>query len=288
MPKNKKTRMRRVPGREARSISGGPHPLDFDLGGFSVHDPEGLAKLIAREVEDQSDLTLIVKRQESYLCEAGIEAWEGQLLSLDWGQWPPKHCRGRVHKPSPDRIEGKSEVMARLSEEIGFTRTTLLKISGQTFTRDGERIFFLTMTWAVYRLLQAWIRPDRRDALDRVALSPDTRRRRREYLAYLEREVGRLRARRTAKHDLAYDIDPAVQDEVEAFRQFVQRKGLPHGRVQLGQLRVFDPIIGWRRLRNALTADDSRDALVRLVKQGYLRERELVKAEVREVGPGVK
>ncbi len=288
MPKNKKTRMRRIPGRKARTISGGPHPLDFDLGGFSVHDPEGLAKLIAREVEDQSDLTLVNKRQESYLCEEGIEAWEGQLLCLDWGELPPKHCRGRVHKPSPDSLEGKSEVMARLSEEIGFTRTTLLKISGQTFTISGERTFPLTMTWAVYQLLQAWIRPDRRDALDRVALSPDTRRRRREYLAYLKREVARLRARRAARHDFAFDIDPAVRDEVELFRQFVQRKGLPHGRVQLGELRVFDPIIGWRRLRHTLTSDDSREALVRLVKQGYLRERELVKAEVREVGPGVK
>ncbi len=59
---------------------------------------------------------------------------------------------------------------------------------------------------------------------------------------------------------------------------------MPYGRAELGELRALDPIIAWNPLRKALFGPE-RKKLTLLVKQGFRRERELVRAELRAIGP---
>lgn len=157
---------------------------------------------------------------------------------------------------------GKSDVITYAAEEIGISYTSLWRL----VHAESE-----VLRWDAVRRLQQWLTKEEWKSVEKHLFSSEVRRKRREYLAYLDRETRRYTARRTRRHDILFT--PGVETIVSQFAHKAKR--FPRHRVELAKFRVFDPIVGWVGLRETL---DESDVLT-LVKQGFKREATLLKKE---------
>jgi hypothetical protein len=135
-----------------------------------------------------------------------------------------------------------------------------------------------------------------RRSLDHVVLGPNVQRVVREYLAYVERELVRYKARRSSKHNIAplktKDHGDKPRKEWLTRRDFwirAARIGTPATRAQLADLRTYDPIVGWTRLRDAFSRKPlTRNEQSRIVRAGYRREERLLRMEKRVLRAAVQ
>jgi hypothetical protein len=163
--------------------------------------------------------------------------------------------------------QSKSEAIAQAAADLQISYSVLFRlIHGQQST----------MSWKVESQLRKAAGDDW-SILERFLLSSHDRRMRREYQALLLREITRYEQRRRER-DIVFFL-PAEARERESFARQAQLLGFPAPRQRLAELRVFDPIIAWRRLRENMS-NQERLLLVRL---GFKRERELLKLEHRHL-----
>lgn len=163
---------------------------------------------------------------------------------------------------------GKSTVIEEVAEEIGISYTSLWRLV------HGEGEVF---RWDVVRRLHRWLTSEEWRTAERHLFSSQVRRKRREYLSYLNREIGRYRSRRNRQHDITFS--PAIRAIVDQFAR--KATAFPYTRVELAELRVFDPVFGWRGLRETLDEND----ILGLVKQGFNREATLLRKEAQYLEP---
>ena len=135
-------------------------------------------------------------------------------------------------------------------------------------------------TWRTLVRLGAWLGTD--GELLRHALSQDARRRRTEYLGYLDREMARLRKGRPTKHNYTFQGEGALEAG-ESFATYARNRGLPATRAELANLRVVDPLVGWKRLRWSLLG---REAELAIIRDGFRRERRLARQEAKILADG--
>ena len=160
----------------------------------------------------------------------------------------------------------QTEILEHVARQIGISRSQLHRLVNGKL--DGT-------SWRTVGKLERWVgEASIVTRLRRCVLGKDTARRRREYVAYLDREIERLRNHRAAKHDFPFIGE--LRAELEKFSSYAQDRGCPAPRLQLAMLRVVDPVIGWRRLWRSLQPDE----LLAIVRDGFRRERRLVKREM--------
>jgi hypothetical protein len=163
---------------------------------------------------------------------------------------------------------GKSTVIDEAAEEIGVSYSSLWRL-----IHAESRV----LRWDVVTRLHRWLTSEEWKTAERHLFSSQVRRKRREYLAYLDREIVRYRSRRNHKHNITFSS--AIQTVVDQFAKTA--KPFPYTRVELAKLRVFDPVIGWRGLQQTLNEND----LLGLVKQGFKREATLLRKEAQYLEP---
>lgn len=162
-----------------------------------------------------------------------------------------------------------SELLAATARQIGISYATLHRL-----THGSSK----TIEWRTIWLVQNYLSDEHeRKLILTYILKPETRRARREYEAYVVRELGRLTRKRYPKHDVL----PGGAGRLlwERFQRAALQLGADGRRIRLGQIRVYDALIGWRRTWNGLRPEE----LKRLLRNGYLRELELIGVEHRQL-----
>jgi hypothetical protein len=162
-----------------------------------------------------------------------------------------------------------SELLTTTARQIGISYATLYRL-----THRSSATVDWTTIWNLLRYL--------RDEGDRKAilsclLTPGARRVRQGYVAFVVRELRRLSRKRLGKHDvLMFDAERTLW---VGFQLDARRLGADARRIELSQLRVYDALIGWSRLRAGLEPAER----ARLAKSAYRRELEILRLERREL-----
>lgn len=164
-----------------------------------------------------------------------------------------------------------SDALAAAARDLGVSPPTLRRLV-KVSAKHGNSI-----SWRLLRRLEAIFRerwPDVWRELELAALGTRGKRVLAEYDGYLRREMARYSAHRTEKHNLYLSRDE--RREREAFVTEVKKLGGPEKRAILGDLRVFDPLVGWGPLRRAMPPGQR----LLVVRRGYRRDRELLRREM--------
>jgi hypothetical protein len=242
-------------------------PRGVGEGGFAVFKPIVFGELIGREV-----------------AKAGtpdLEWREGQLTAPFWVRKPSaKRLNDERSKALKKEREGdifawlrfkeqhsnlsKSEAFAKVARKWNLSSATLHRIV------YGKAA---TITWRTHRELRRVLEPKGLwRKVERVLFSPQQL----DFFHYLEGERSRYRTGRTRQND--YRPTQAIQREMKRFERLSVRLGMPAWRVDLANLRVFDPLIAHFALRKKRLLDHQET--LKLVRLGYRRETMLVRAEV--------
>lgn len=181
-----------------------------------------------------------------------------------------------------------SEALAEAADYFGISYSTLHRIVRPP-KRSGRNAVHVS-AGTFYKLRKKLNAEPFQRQLDVAVLGERGIRIVREYLAFIERETSRFQAHR--HNEDRYSIFPRQEWKPRSARaprktpdwvarvtfwKQVSALGLPAPRARLGDLRVYDGVVGWSRLRCALKPKDTR----RLVTAGYRRETRLVRAEAR-------
>lgn len=239
-------------GGKRKSPASRGRPRGWAETSLAIHDPQRAARVLCKAVSR---------------TDARLE-WDKASGALKSGFWL-KRTKKRVRRClkygwsiSVELGVSTSVLLAGVAEEWGMSYSTLHRLTHGTVER---------VSWRTVLALQRRMDPAEYEQLERALVTPESHRLVRWYAAYIKRENKRLSARRRGKHNILATKWEAA--EWKRFRLRAQNLGLPAPRCRLAMLRVYDPIIGWSRLR--LRAR-SRERIFRL---GFRRELELMKEE---------
>jgi hypothetical protein len=243
-----------------------------ETGPVEVADPAGLARAVCGILAKQSRLF----------------EWDGRTLSsVHFRKLRKAKVRagvvsavGRTRAEVEERLENAaweqarrgvsvSELLTMTAERIGIHRSTLYRLT----QGSSHRIEWTT----IWRLLEYVRDEGDRKAILSYILTPEARRVRREYVAYVSRELQRLSAKRVGKHVMV--VFGAEKKLWQSFDKRALQLGADERRIRLGHLRVYDALIGWRRLRRGLQLGER----VQLARDAYRRELEILRLERREL-----
>ena len=161
----------------------------------------------------------------------------------------------------------KTELLQDVAGRTGVSRPTLHRLM------HGVQ---KATSWRTLSRIEKWLRSEEEwRKILRCVLEPAEYRKRREYLAYVDRELERVQVMRHEKH--TFFLSGPLQEAAADFRDFVRNRGLPATRAELGIYRAVDPLVGWGKFRRAL----SQERKHALLKEALRRERGLVKEEAR-------
>lgn len=211
--------------------------------------------------------------------------WDGTMLAPTFWR---KRTAGRVKDGEREFGKSFAEALSEAATHFGVSYSTLHRIVRPPSPAAGAQSLGGVNAATFYRIRKASHPPDseafRRD-LDSVVLGPKVGRLIREYLAYVERELDRLTAHRSVKHELLPPVHKQSKGK-EVFRKdwlarqkfFGRAKelGAPATRARLGDLRVWDPIVGWKQMREGLSTRE----FSRILRAGYRREERLLRNEM--------
>jgi hypothetical protein len=158
-----------------------------------------------------------------------------------------------------------SELLTTTARQIGVSYATLYRVTHGTAA---------AVSWETIWRLQGYCRGEAdRHAILAAVLTPKARRVRREYAAYVSRELQRLSRRRLGKHDVP--LSASERTLLHRFHAKALRVGADARRIRLAQLRAYDGLVGWSRLREAIQPAER----ARLIKRAYRHELELLQLE---------
>ena len=236
----------------------------WDSGRFRIHDPTGFAKVLVHWLSKHYPIRWKNDRPEALWYrqrKPKRELFEAEFLeAAKGGDLARSLLLGKYG-------ESKSEIISRAASDLEISYAVLFRLM------HGQQN---SMSWKVQTQIKRLTKNDW-SRLERFLLSKAVRRARREYDALILREVTRYQQKRRAR-DTVFFL-PGELAERDRFARLAQDLGLPARRLALAELRVFDPIIAWRRLRFTLSEKDR----LSLVKIGFKRERELLKLEQKEL-----
>lgn len=165
----------------------------------------------------------------------------------------------------PDEERGdKTEILDEVADALKVSRSTIRRlVLGET----------QVISWAVVAGLQRWLEPHDVRALEQALFMKDARKNRREYVRYLKQQRHRLRSGHSRKHDFVFPRE--LDKPRQRFRD--SDRHMDAWRLEVADLRVYEPIVGWRGLWEAMSADEKEQ----FAKLGYKREELLRSVEKR-------
>lgn len=239
-----------------------------------IYDQEGLRILMSKRLGNgQFDLE-----------------WDGaQLGPVYWLKRTPERVA------AGEEVFGTSfaEALSKAAAFFGVSYSSLHRmVRPLVRTRVGTPPRRLSAA-CFYRIRKVRHYPDTeafRKQLDHVVMGPTVSRVVREYLAYIEREIDRFGIHRAQKHEMIfrkYSPKGELRKEFlarQSFHKSCARLGAPATRAVLADRRIYDVIIGWQRMRNALLGSEQS----RIVRAGYRRELQLLRNEMNVLRDAIK
>lgn len=283
-------RLRTRVERARRRGAGGMHPARSRRASPAPRPPRpprrsGGYLAVALPVADPAAVQRIVCENLLALPAYALE-WDGRELTAVWH-------RKRTPKRTPEveeyireaKLNGTgvsraaaegyvfgtamSAELTRAAGDLGVSYSTLYRL-----VRGQIRTVSWRLAFRLERKLRATNRTHIWTELERGLLTPAARRASREYVAYVDREIARLRARRAPKHDVYF-----TNAETKAMKRIdreITALGAIAPRGELARLRVCDAWNGWKRLHASLSGTER----LRLVKRAALTECELIRREM--------
>lgn len=170
-----------------------------------------------------------------------------------------------------DKKGNKTETLDRVADALKVSRSTIRRlVLGETEV----------VAWAVADALQRWLEPGEVRSLEKALFDEDTRRRRRQYVRYLKKQRHRLRTGHSGKNDFFFPSkldEPQLAGPRQRFLDFDRH--MDAWRIDIANLRVYEPIVGWRDLWNQMEDEEKKQ----FVKLGYKRE-ELLRGVEKRLG----
>ena len=218
-----------------------------------VYDPPGVARVLSNA---------LIVREPRLVWDREAE----RLVTYYWRKAPTrtgaKKSRG---DPEADYGVSTTELLSGLAAKLGLSPSALYRL----VTKPKS------LSWLTARRLKKALDEDEWRELQPRLLGPRVRRVLDEYVAYLNREVDRLSARRSGKHGLHF-----APEELKAVRDLetvAKRLGAAALRARLAVFRAADSFVGWRPLRESLTRPERSSML----QAGLRRERNILRVEMR-------
>jgi hypothetical protein len=243
-----------------------------DTGPARIADPKGLRRLICRGLARRNQLFEWNGEKLTtvhYMKTAKAKTQRPFVSSVGRSRAYVEEQMSRLQEEEFHRGVSVSELLVATAQQIGISYATLHRITHGTSK---------TLDWRTIWLIQEYLGDTReRKLVLMYALKPETRRARQEYQSYVRRELRRLRQKRYPKHN----VIPVGADRLlwDRFQSDALRLGADALRIRLGQIRVYDALIGWRRAWMGLGAEERK----RLLRNGYNRELELIRIEHRHI-----
>jgi hypothetical protein len=250
--------------RENRARAASWEPSGSGAGGVPIAEPGQVAAKVAQALARRF---------------AGLQWRAGRLTAPLWRKRPPhaEYERLRLEALKAQAEDRRGGAWDDFRATFAPSKSELLQLAGKAWGLSYATLHRLVhgtcsgVSWRTLRALRARLTDSEWRELEpaifnRAAL---------EFFAYVRSECDHLRQGRDFSDD--YRFTRPVRAEVAAFARLCRDWGMPPGREELARLRVFDPLLAHRALRRQRLL--SHTDLLRIVRQGYRRERSLLSAE---------